>query len=428
MIDYNGASESSKVIVGYSDITALQFAMYKMCGWRSVSSSLVAVEWSETTPEEDKKLWSMLRGEQLDSLLTPIGLEVMTPGHAEGVLIGGNLSTIARLIGTPYLPNLSGSILFVEEIGEPPYRIDALFAQLKHAGILDSISGLLLGGFTDADDRPGKPTLSVDHVISDYVSDLKIPVVKNIRYGHFHPKDSLPIGVKVDLDAKGSSVRLSMLEPLTGSNDASGKKRVAVFASGGGSNFEALCNYANPAYEIALCITNRKTAGVRDRARRLNVPCVVIDKSRASTSSAYGDFLLQQLEKFDIELIALAGFLKMIPGNVVERYRHRILNIHPALLPSFGGKGMYGRRVHESVLAHGCTISGATVHLVDEEYDTGPILAQESVPVLATDTPDSLASRVLGIEHTLYPRVLAQLAQSNIQVIDGRASMTLSTI
>src|SRR5690606_35781064 len=120
-------------------------------------------------------------------------------------------------------------------------------------------------------------------------------------------------------------------------------------------------------------------------------------------AGAGADALLRLLEDAGIDLIALAGYLKLVPREVVDRFRDRILNIHPALLPAFGGHGMYGLRVHRAVLASGAKVSGATVHLVDERYDEGPIVAQWPVPVLPGDTPARLAARVLKVEHILYP-------------------------
>jgi folate-dependent phosphoribosylglycinamide formyltransferase PurN len=122
--------------------------------------------------------------------------------------------------------------------------------------------------------------------------------------------------------------------------------------------------------------------------------------------------MLHDLEKRGVQVIALAGYLKLIPPAVVSRFRRRILNIHPALLPAFGGKGMYGRRVHEAVLAKGVELTGATVHYVAEEYDTGTIIAQGQVPILPGDDTDSVAARVLKVEHKLYPEVLDHICRA----------------
>ncbi len=198
--------------------------------------------------------------------------------------------------------------------------------------------------------------------------------------------------------------------------------RVAVFASGGGSNFQALVDAAEdgslPA-EIVLCLSDRPGAGVIDRANAAGVASVVVRPKDFGTESEYVDKLSAVLDTYRVEFVALAGYLKKIPSDIVRRYRHRMINIHPALLPSFGGRGMYGRRVHEAVLEHGARWTGATVHLVDEEYDTGPILLQEPVPVHEGDTPEDLAARVLKVEHRLYPRALGLLVQGRLR-LEGR--------
>src|SRR5688572_4903592 len=122
--------------------------------------------------------------------------------------------------------------------------------------------------------------------------------------------------------------------------------------------------------------------------------------------------MLALLERYSVELVLLAGYVKLVPTEVVARYRRRLLNIHPALLPSFGGKGMYGKRVHAAVIASGAEESGASVHFVDEEYDRGPVVAQRRVPVLQDDTPESLATRVLEVEHQLYPAAVDHVCEA----------------
>jgi phosphoribosylglycinamide formyltransferase-1 len=182
--------------------------------------------------------------------------------------------------------------------------------------------------------------------------------------------------------------------------------RIAVAVSGRGSNLEALL-HALPASgpaSVELVLSNRAGAGGLDVARQHGVEAAVLfDPADAAA-------WLDPLARARIDLIVLAGYLKLVPPAVVERYRGRILNIHPALLPAFGGPGMYGHRVHEAVLASGATESGATVHVVDEVYDRGPILAQARVPVLPGDTADTLAARVLAAEHRLLPAVVRAAA------------------
>lgn len=191
--------------------------------------------------------------------------------------------------------------------------------------------------------------------------------------------------------------------------------RVAVFASGGGSNFQAIAENAL-SYRVTLVVCNRYKAGVLDRAQTLGVSTRVLFPRAFESDKLYANTLLELLHAEKIDLIALAGYLCKIPVPVVEAFWGRILNIHPALLPRFGGKGLYGHRVHQAVLKAKETFSGATVHFVDEEYDTGPILLQKKVPVLPDDTPDSLAERVLAVEHQIFPEALDLIAQGRVQI------------
>ncbi len=184
--------------------------------------------------------------------------------------------------------------------------------------------------------------------------------------------------------------------------------RVAVCISGRGSNLRALLAALGPGApaQVALILSNSAEAGGLDLGREAGIPSVVLQDHR----NAGG--MLALLERHGIELLVLAGYLKRVPAEVVERYRGRIINVHPALLPEFGGKGMYGIHVHRAVLAAGRRESGATVHLVDEEYDRGQILAQERVPVVAGDSPERLAARVLEVEHRLLPAVVLAAARA----------------
>lgn len=181
--------------------------------------------------------------------------------------------------------------------------------------------------------------------------------------------------------------------------------RVAVLVSGGGTNLQALLDalHDSPIARVARVISNRSDAGALDRARKANVPTTVL-KNPADSNE-----LLAALR--DAQLVVLAGYLKLVPRAVVERFPGRMINIHPALLPDFGGPGMYGHHVHEAVLASGAKESGVTVHLVDEAFDRGEIIAQERVPILDGDTPERLAARVLEAEHRLLPRVVLELAR-----------------
>ncbi len=187
--------------------------------------------------------------------------------------------------------------------------------------------------------------------------------------------------------------------------------RAAVLASGSGTNFAALASVRSLLWEVSLLVVDREGAGAVERARKLGIPVVHVPFTGRSPEEA-GAALLEVLESAEIDLVLLAGFLRLVPSPVVARYRGRILNLHPALLPSFGGKGMYGRAVHEAVLASGARVTGVTVHLVDEEYDRGRIFAQWPVPVLPGDTPDTLAERIHVVEHRLYPAAVDALARA----------------
>ena len=188
--------------------------------------------------------------------------------------------------------------------------------------------------------------------------------------------------------------------------------RVAVLASGGGSNLQALIAWAKRQGEwaVELVISDRPTAGALIRAEQAGIASEIVE--------ATGLTLRKVLDDRGISAILLAGYLRLVPADVVRAFRHRILNIHPALLPSFAGAGMYGARVHRAVLESGLEITGATIHEVDEVYDRGRILAQWPIRVSPDDTPEALAARVLAIEHRLYPRV----ADAVIQRLPGGAA------
>ncbi len=191
--------------------------------------------------------------------------------------------------------------------------------------------------------------------------------------------------------------------------------RLAVFASGGGSNLQALIDRFNrpdsaSPVRIALVISDRQHAGALSRARAARIEAMHIKVAGRPAELSTRE-MLTALDSADIDLIALAGYLRLVPPAVIKRYRARILNIHPALLPRFGGKGMYGLHVHRAVLDSGIKVSGATVHLVDENYDEGSTVAQREVAVLPGDTPETLAARVLAVEHVIYPDAIEQVAR-----------------
>ncbi len=193
---------------------------------------------------------------------------------------------------------------------------------------------------------------------------------------------------------------------------------VAVFGSGRGSNFQAILTAIEsrklPGVRIVLVVSNNSGAGILDIGRRHGIPAVHISERQFPDESAFAEALLALLKRHGADFVVLAGYMKRVPRQVIGAYRNRIINIHPALLPKFGGKGMYGIHVHEAVLAAGEKFSGATIHIVDEEYDRGPIVLQRQVAVEPGDTPESLAARVLEVEHRLYPEALALFAAGAI--------------
>jgi phosphoribosylglycinamide formyltransferase-1 len=198
--------------------------------------------------------------------------------------------------------------------------------------------------------------------------------------------------------------------------------RCGVFASGGGSNFQALIDRhaaGDLHADFALLVGNNSGAAAFARARGSNIQAFHLAPSRFPDEGAYAARLLSLLNEHSVELVVLAGYMKKLPAAVVRAFHHRIVNIHPGLLPAFGGKGMYGHHVHEAVLAYGAKVSGVTVHFVDEEYDHGPVILQETVPVLDDDTPESLATRVLTVEHANYWRAIEAIGQGTLR-IEGR--------
>jgi len=201
--------------------------------------------------------------------------------------------------------------------------------------------------------------------------------------------------------------------------------RVAVFASGGGTNFQALVEHTRAggfsgssgssgsggSWRPVLLVSDREGAGALERARAAGIDTAVVPTlGRPPAEVAQETVTL--LEAHRIDALLLAGYLKLVPAEVVHRHSGRVANIHPALLPAFGGAGMYGMNVHRAVLASGACLTGATVHLVNEEYDRGTIVAQWPVPVLPGDSAEDLAARVLAVEHDLYPRTVDHMAEA----------------
>ncbi|MBO7142318.1 MAG: phosphoribosylglycinamide formyltransferase [Bacteroidales bacterium] len=179
---------------------------------------------------------------------------------------------------------------------------------------------------------------------------------------------------------------------------------VTIFASGSGSNAENIFNYFKDSklVRIGLVITDNPKAFVIERCRRHSVPCLVLSKRLIDDA----DFMLGVLRDFRTNFVVLAGYIKLVPDYIVSAFDQRIVNIHPSLLPKHGGKGMYGSRVHQSVLDCGDKESGITIHFIDNDYDRGSVIFQAKCPVLPDDTADSLAQRVHALEYEHYPRII----------------------
>jgi phosphoribosylglycinamide formyltransferase-1 len=184
-------------------------------------------------------------------------------------------------------------------------------------------------------------------------------------------------------------------------------KKIAIFASGSGTNVQAIAEYFqdNPKIKVALILSNRPDAFVLIRAKKLGIPSFIFNQEEYYHS----DKILTILKENTIKFIILAGFLWLVPSYLIHAFPNSIINIHPALLPKYGGKGMYGKHVHEAVIKNGEKESGITIHYVNEKYDEGNIIFQTRCPVYSNDTPEILAQRVHLLEHEYYPKVIEKL-------------------
>jgi phosphoribosylglycinamide formyltransferase 1 len=203
------------------------------------------------------------------------------------------------------------------------------------------------------------------------------------------------------------------------------KNRLAVFVSGGGSNFQAILDSYNASvhsFEPVCLLSNTPNAGGLGRAATAGIDSRVYGNSYWGIDVNKSQEIVDWLVEMQIDMIALAGFLRMIPIQIMSAFKNRIINIHPALLPAFGGQGMYGKRVHQAVWEKGCRISGPTIHFVSSEYDQGAILLQKAVELNDDDFPDQIAAKVLQAEHQIYPEALKMLSESNYQIIAGRVT------
>ncbi len=215
LIDFETARQNPKLLIGYSDITTLQLAFYQAAGWRSLSGPMVAVDWGKLAPVFEQQFLRLTSGASNFCLAGANNepLEALKAGQCTGILLGGNLTVLTRLIGTPYLPSLERAILFIEDVNEPAYKVDAMLAHLKLSGIWHKLGGLIIGQFT-SDEHPNSCSPEILEVFQDYCRDVNFPVASGLRYGHIPEKIAMPIGVEARLTFGPDHAQLFLLEPL----------------------------------------------------------------------------------------------------------------------------------------------------------------------------------------------------------------------
>lgn len=203
-----------------------------------------------------------------------------------------------------------------------------------------------------------------------------------------------------------------MLSPLSQPEKIYLSKKIAIFASGAGSNAKKIIEHfkGDKEISISLIVCNKPDAGVLNIASDFHIPVLMIEKNLFSNGNGYVD----ELKNAGIDFIVLAGFLWKIPEVIIHAFRNRIINIHPSLLPKYGGKGMYGSKVHKAVIAAGEKQSGITIHYVDEHYDNGDVIFQATCPVFENDTPDTLAEKIHKMEHENFPRIIKECVNKMI--------------
>lgn len=201
------------------------------------------------------------------------------------------------------------------------------------------------------------------------------------------------------------------------------KKNIAVLVSGGGSNLQSLIDSQKNTYfqgEIKLVISNNKNAYGLERAKQNQIPAFYINKQEYPQNEDYDQQILKLLKEYQIDLIVLAGYLKYVTPILIDAYKNKIMNIHPALLPAFGGKNFYGMKVHQALYERGAKISGATVHFVDAGQDTGPIIVQESIPLDQNWQPEDIQKAVLKVEHKILPLAVKYFCENRLTVEKAR--------
>ncbi len=201
--------------------------------------------------------------------------------------------------------------------------------------------------------------------------------------------------------------------------------KLAVLVSGGGTNLQAIIDAIDSGSitnaEISVVISNNPNAYALERAKKHGITALCISPKQFESREAFNQAFLEQLNACQVDLVVLAGFLVVLPEQMIKEYRNRIINIHPSLIPSFCGKGFYGLKVHEAALARGVKLTGATVHFVDEGTDTGPIILQKAVEVAPDDTPETLQRRVMEqAEWVIMPKAIDLIANGKVSVTDGR--------
>ncbi|MCA6070161.1 MAG: phosphoribosylglycinamide formyltransferase [Endomicrobium sp.] len=192
--------------------------------------------------------------------------------------------------------------------------------------------------------------------------------------------------------------------------------RLAVLVSGGGSNMQSIIDSTKTGIlkglaQVVLVISNNPNAYALKRAKNENIKSVCVERKNFNDEKSFNNVMLEELKNADVGIVCLAGYMRMVGHEIIKTYHGRLLNIHPALLPKFGGKGMYGHRVHEAVVKAKESKSGATVHFVEEEYDTGEVIVQQEVEVLKADTSQDVAKKVLAVEHLVYPKAIKKVIE-----------------
>ena len=194
-------------------------------------------------------------------------------------------------------------------------------------------------------------------------------------------------------------------------------KKIAVLVSGSGSNMQAIIDSTKDGTlkgiaEVVLVISNKFNAFALERAKKENIKSFCFERKQFETDDSYNDAVLKELQSSRIDMVCLAGYMRVVGRNIINAYHNRVLNIHPALLPKYGGKGMYGHFVHQAVIDGKEKQSGATVHFADENYDTGKMIMQKEVPVFENDTQETLSKRVLEVEHQIYPQAIKKVIEN----------------